>query len=170
MVEMLLPDESRLEQCRSAPELAAQYEIALADLAAIPDVAAALVKQPLEGADTFTQLCGWRSQHFASEGTVERWAAKLQGDREDLHPERSVETPRLLASALATAWIELRRSAGPEGVKEGDREKLIANFLHVIPLCAEEGTRTDDEASPPPAATLANALTRLLMEETPPGS
>ena len=139
-------------------------QLARADLALVPKLAAAVLSHSIEGLGTLPELCGCANGKApASAGSG--WAQALLG-RAPLFPEPSLPAARLIISGALEAWTELG-SLADSGLRDDTRERLRANLLQVLPRSREETTRAAPPETGLDLAALGDELTRLLLRPIP---
>ena len=138
---------------------------AAADLTLVPPVVNATLRTPLCEMDTMAGLCSWQSNSFAAYGTVDYWRDGLLG-RKAIIPEKSLRTPRLIASAGVAAWTEVM-VIDNEAEREAQRNKLVEKLLKNITENREEGTRTAEVSSIEATRNFGNQLADWLLQINP---
>lgn len=137
-------------------------QTAAADLTQVPQIVTAILGLPLANLGQFKQLCGWNNDDFSPYGKVYNWTQALSG-RTALHPEESLNAPRLIVSGAVDAWAEV--AAIGDAKERADKQlDLKARILEVVPQSREMGTREGASLPKQNLAVLGDKLVQQLLE------
>ena len=120
---------------------------AAAELAAVPDVANAIVAGPLGAAGKLANLLAWENQDYAEGGKVEGWRKALLVDKPVA--EKTLRGPRRIISAAIEAWSRTTQIED-DGAREARQEHLRQSTLTMLAESRETATR----AAPSPTGGL----------------
>ncbi|MGH8907020.1 MAG: hypothetical protein ACRD0K_10995 [Egibacteraceae bacterium] len=157
--EAILPGLDELDVAEPAATRAA------ADLAAVPSLASALLKERFAGLAPLDHLCGWRSGYFAPGGRVEGWRDDLLATSEPPVSSR-LESARLCVAGGVAAWQRIANATSDRAERAERREWLAQRLRRALPRCREPGTRAAELIAVPAVDRLARDLSEDLFAHT----